>query len=72
MGKACEKQNLLKVEAYVMISNQNNQFRVSGMPEHSVESTYIILPVLWGEKHSNIVAYVSLFICFINTIMWLG
>lgn len=29
-----------------MVSNQYDQFSVGGMPEHSVEATHIVLPVL--------------------------
>lgn len=37
------------MEADVMVSNQYNQFCVSGVPEHPVEAAHVVLPVLQGD-----------------------
>lgn len=44
---------LLVMETDVMISNQYNQFRVSGVSEHPVEATHVVLPVLRRERHEH-------------------
>lgn len=44
---------LLVMETDVMISNQYNQFRVSGVSEHPVEATHVVLPVLRREQHEH-------------------
>jgi hypothetical protein len=34
------------MEADVVVTNQYNQFCVSGMPEHSVKTAHVIFPIL--------------------------
>lgn len=46
-------QFLLIMESNVVISNQHNQFCVSGVSEHPVEAAHIVLPVLQRERENN-------------------
>lgn len=44
---------LLIMESNVVISNQYNQFCVGGVPEHPVEATHVVLPVLQRRQHRH-------------------
>lgn len=41
------------MKADVVVSNQHDQFRVSGVSEHSVEAPHVVLPVLRRNNHTN-------------------
>lgn len=44
---------LLIMETDVVVPDQYDQFCVSGVSEHPVEATHVVLPVLQGEQHSR-------------------
>lgn len=41
------------METDVVISNQYNQFCVSWVPEHPVEASHVVLPVLQRHNDTN-------------------
>lgn len=41
------------MEPNVVISDQYNQFCVSGVPEHPVEAAHVVLPVLQRERERD-------------------
>lgn len=46
---------LLVMKTDVMVANQYNQFGVSGVSEHPVEASHVVLPVLQREQHKHTV-----------------